>query len=66
MKTLRRRIGRNMNYLKKLLGYIVTMAMVFTLTGVGIGAVHAEDIYTLTLQNNGLTSKKNKIYIMKY
>lgn len=39
-----------MNYLKKLLGYIVTMAMVFTLTGVGIGAVHAENTtYTITL-----------------
>ena len=62
MKTLRRRIGRNMNYLKKLLGYIVTMAMVFTLTGVGIGAVHAEDNYTLTLQNNGLTSHTFEVY----
>lgn len=51
-----------MNYLKKLLGYIVTMAMVFTLTGVGIGAVHAEDIYTLTLQNNGLTSHTFEVY----
>ena len=39
-----------MNYLKKLLGYIVTMAMVLTLTQVGIGAVHAEGTtYTLKL-----------------
>lgn len=51
-----------MNYLKKLLGYIVTMAMVFTLTGVGIGAVHAEDSYTLTLHNNGLTTHTFEVY----
>ena len=49
-----------MNYLKKLLGYIVTMAMVLTLTQVGIGAVHAEGTtsggttYKLTL--NGTTT----------
>lgn len=51
-----------MNHLKKLLSYIVTMAMVFTLTGVGIGAVHAEDSYTLTLKNNGLTSHTFEVY----
>ncbi|MGN1390344.1 MAG: isopeptide-forming domain-containing fimbrial protein [Sharpea porci] len=51
-----------MNHLKKLLGYIVTMAMVFTLTGVGIGAVHAENGYTLTLKNNGLTSHTFEVY----
>lgn len=51
-----------MNHLKKLLSYIVTMAMVFTLTGVGIGAVHAEDSYTLTLQNNGLTTHTFEVY----
>lgn len=51
-----------MNHLKKLLGYIVTMAMVFTLTGVCIGAVHAENGYTLTLKNNGLTSHTFEVY----
>ena len=44
-----------MNYLKKLLGYIVTMAMVLTLTQVGIGAVHAEGT-TYTLKLNGTTT----------
>lgn len=63
MKTLRRRIGRNMNYLKKLLGYIVTMAMVLTLTQVGIGAVHAEGTtYTLSLTNNGQTNHTFEVY----
>lgn len=58
-----------MNHLKKLLGYIVTMAMVFTLTGVGIGAVHAEDTthvedttYTLSLTNNGKTNHTFEVY----
>lgn len=63
MKILRRRIGRNMNYLKKLLGYIVTMAMVLTLTQVGIGAVHAEGkTYTLSLTNNGQTNHTFEVY----
>lgn len=52
-----------MNHLKKLLGYIVTMAMVFTLTGVGIGAVHAEDTtYKLSLTNNGQTNHTFEVY----
>lgn len=52
-----------MNHLKKLLSYIVTMAMVFTLTGVGIGAVHAEDTtYKLSLTNNGKTNHTFEVY----
>ena len=54
-----------MNHLKKLLGYIVTMAMVLTLTQVGIGAVHAEGAtsgYTLTLTNSGKTTHTFEVY----
>lgn len=51
-----------MNHLKKLLGYILTIAMVFTLTAFAGGAVNAEGSYTLTLKNNGLTQHTFEVY----